>query len=137
MKKSILLVMLIALLSIGFSSCTSENKLAVECKAANKMCPINVGNGIKVTKIAYEDNKVVYTYDCPELTVGRDFIQNLEANKSEMKSMMRGMIESAPAGDDLHKLAQICKEADASIEFKYVGKPSGKSCSVILTPNEL
>lgn len=139
MKKNLLLCFLIAFFAVSFTSCGSKNaaveKLEATAKAANKLLPMNLGSGMKMKSINFTDGTLVYTVECMEVTCGRDFIPTLEEHKDELKDQMAsGIVNGNP---DMKKMAELCKEANASVEIKYVGVPSHKSVSIVLTPEEL
>lgn len=135
MKKAILYSFLMALFAITFSACSGgSSKLEKMCAEAQAQLPQNLGNGMKMTDIAYEDGNVVYTVECMEVTCGRDFIPTLEENKAQMKEMMIATYLKNP---QMKKMVDILKEENAGIEFVFTGKPSGKSAVIEIPSSEL
>lgn len=136
MKKAILYSFLMAIFAITFSACSGSgsSKLEKICNEAQAHLPQNLGNGMKMTNIAYEDGNIVYTVECMEVTCGRDFIPTVEENKEEMKQMM---LSSYMANPQMKKMAETLKEEGAGLEFVFKGKPSGKTAIIDIPSSEL
>lgn len=135
MKKAILLSFLMAIFAITFSACSGgSSKLDKICNEAQAQLPQNLGNGMKMTNIAYENGNVVYTVECMEVTCGRNFISDLEENKEQTKEMMIANYLSNP---QMKRMVNILKEENAGIEFQFKGKPSGKTAVIEIAPDEL
>lgn len=135
MKKALLYSFLMAIFAITFSACSGgSSKLEKICAEAQAQLPQNLGGGMKMTNIAFEDGNVVYTVECMEVTCGRDFISNIEENKDEMKSMMMASYLRNP---QMQKMVKLFKEENAGIEFVFKGKPSGQTAVIEISNSEL
>lgn len=135
MRKAILYTFLTAIFAITFSACSGgSSKLEKICAEAQAQLPQNLGGGLKMTGIAYEDGNVVYTVECMEVTCGRDFISTVEENKDQMKQMMMASYLDNPG---MKKMVKLFKDENAGIEFVFKGKPSGKTAVIEISNSEL
>lgn len=135
MRKAILYSFLMALFAITFSACSGgSSKLEKICAEAQAQLPQNLGGGMKMTNIAFENGNVVYTVECMEVTCGRDFISNIEENKDQMKEMMMASYLKNP---QMKKMVGLFKEENAGIEFVFKGKPSGQTATIEIANSEL
>ncbi len=137
MKKSILFTFLMAIFAITLSSCSSsQDKLQKACEEATKQCPVQADYGMSIVSIDYADNNVVYNVDVDEAIYGENAIQQFSAAKEQMSDAMKQAILSG-SDKDIAAMVELCREAGASIVFKYTGKPSGQSFEIEIPSSEL
>ena len=136
MKKSIFKFTILAFVGcmmIILAGCSAqENKLAKGVKEANKECPIDMGMGFSIERMAYENGDVVFTY------VLNDEIVNLEELKKNPDLLKQAVTASLsnPTGD-IKALLDLAAEEKAALRFVFKGKQKGKSVDIRLTPDEL
>lgn len=107
--------------------------LEADIRKSNRLCPIQAGPGITITKIEMSDRYVTYKAECDESQVsiaalkvsGAEVKQNIiEALRSE-----GGMVENA--------FINLLKKSNTGLIYNYVGDTSGNTCSVRIEANEL
>lgn len=132
MKKSILYVLFVALMSVALSSCSSKTRIKMECEAANKDCPMDLGYGMFCSSIEYDDddNAVKYNVKCnPQI------YQAIEVAPEEIKE---NIVEMFNDGDkDIIQLAKLCKESNTCIKFQFKDKQSGDKTTITIHPDEM
>lgn len=133
MKKTVYSLLLSLLAIVALSSCSggSTSKLAMECKAANALCPQYVDEGLTMTSVKFENGNVVYTCTCDEYLLGPDIIDRFDSVRPRMTA---AIIDSWVNDPDDTEIRDECNRAGANVIFIYVGKPSGKKMQIVVPP---
>lgn len=136
MKKSLLFALVLAVITLGLTSCTKSSQLELAVEQANKECPIHSGDGETIESITYEDHNIVYTISIDEDVLSDEGIKLIEENKDVIKTDMLNSFRT-DSDKDMTDFIKLCKEADAGIDFKFVGSRSKTSFTIKLDPDEL
>ena len=98
-----------------------------------KKTPMSVGYGITIVDIRVKGNQVIYDAECDESIIPIDV---LKEKKSEAKESVISMLKD---GSD-PKMAQdvkFCKKHNVEIVYRYIGKTSGNTCEIKVSPSEM
>lgn len=104
-----------------------------EVIAGNNEYPLDLGNGIVLTRSYISGDYVVYVYECDENTINMEM---LEQNKSTLLEDIKNTIRSS-SNPQLREFAKLCVNAGKGIEYLYIGDASGRKMIAFLTLSEL
>ena len=107
--------------------------LRSQIETSNVQMPMQIDEGMKITKVYLDGDYVVYNVEIDESMYS---VGNINASKSEVKSNIK---EALSGGDDpaMKVFVQFCKNAGKGIAYRYVGDQSGESATVYVGVDEL
>lgn len=137
MKKSIFFSLLMAIFAISLTSCSSkQDELKKACEEANKQCPIQADYGMAISSIDFVDNNVIYTVEVDESIYGADAIKQFSIAKDQLQEAMKQALKTG-SDKDIAAMAELCRNVDADLVFKYTGKPSGDTFEIEIPSTDL
>lgn len=99
--------------------------------AVKSALPINLGDGISLTDIRYENTVVSYIYTCDESQIDIDNLNNAT-------DFLKDQAKATLSNDIAAKL--LLKSLDqtvSSIAYTYIGNSSRKQCTVVLDDDDI
>ncbi len=75
----------------------------------------------------------MYIISCDEEFVD---VSLIESGRDGVKANIVAALRS-DTDEDLAHLVKLCKQANKGLAYKYVGKPSGTTCTIYIPCNEL
>ena len=109
-----------------------EIKLKAGIEAANKQCPIDMGETGKITSIVYDGENVVYTFYLNEEAAN---IKTLQKNPESMKTSLKIMFQNP--NKEVKSLLDLVVKCKAGLQMIYIGKDSGEQVVCELTTDEI
>lgn len=131
MKKITLLLLMVMAVVCG--SCLKQKSSDIEKAIAKerKNLPISLDKGASMTDIQLEGNYIVYTLKCDESVL------DIDALKAKKALVKESLITAFTESSQLRSFLRICRKAKKGVAFKYVGKKSGKVCTIRVSYKEL
>lgn len=119
-------------MAFTFASC-NESKLQVAVDAANKDCPLDLGEDMTVMAVYIENKFVVYDMDIDEDELPISLIRN---SKGAIKD---AMLESFVFSDamDNKELLEICRDTNTGIIYRMRNPGSDETCDIKIYADEL
>ncbi len=110
----------------------AEAPLMATIEMTNVQCPVEIDDGILMTKMALEGDYIVYyaLVDEDKLSVAE-----IEAEKKEYKDYVLQYL-SLP-DFSVRKLVQLFNNANKGVKYKYTGETSHRECIITITASEL
>lgn len=110
-----------------------KTQLQAEIIEMNKALPIETQAGITASKYSYDGKNVVLKMTCDENMISIDLFNQRK------EQIHDALVVNYRNDDDVSatSLFVLLTKNNAGFEVRYVGKTSGKFCSVILTPQEV
>lgn len=113
----------------------TETLLRLALSYAKADLPEEIDEGIVLTDVKLTNDCFLYIAECDEDIVDIDI---LNAVKSMLQDEMTKSIKEDIASDsDIQEFVKYCKKAHRGIGYKYVGKKSGKTCTVKIPYTQL
>lgn len=101
-----------------------------QVEAVNMECPMEVGEGMVMSRVYIADANVVYVYEVDENILSMD---EMEANSDELQASLDQYLSimwSDPSGK---AFLQACKNAGKNIAYSYQGQQTGKTLEFVCT----
>ena len=92
-----------------------EIKLKAGIEAANKQCPIDMGETGKITSIVYDGENVVYTFYLNEEAAN---IKTLQKNPESMKTSLKIMFQNP--NKEVKSLLDLVVKCKAGLQMIYI-----------------
>ena len=124
---AVILFISLSLLMMLTTGC-QEIKLKAGIEAANKQCPIDMGETGKITSIVYDGENVVYTFYLNEEAAN---IKTLQKNPESMKTSLKIMFQNP--NKEVKSLLDLVVKCKAGLQMIYIGKDSGEQVVCELT----
>ena len=128
---AVILFISLSLLMMLTTGC-QEIKLKAGIEAANKQCPIDMGETGKITSIVYDGENVVYTFYLNEEAAN---IKTLQKNPESMKTSLKIMFQNP--NKEVKSLLDLVVKCKAGLQMIYIGKDSGEQVVCELTTDEI
>ena len=128
---AVILFISLSLLIMLTTGC-QEIKLKAGIEAANKQCPIDMGETGKITSIVYDGENVVYTFYLNEEAAN---IKTLQKNPESMKTSLKIMFQNP--NKEVKSLLDLVVKCKAGLQMIYIGKDSGEQVVCELTTDEI
>lgn len=111
----------------------SDPNLMLQSMADNArlQTPQIIDEGIVMTDVYLDENNLVYEYRCDESLYDIDQM-NLIAD--ELRQSTLSEIVDDPV---ISRIAQLLKQTNRKLMYKYIGQTSKKDFSIIISPNEI
>lgn len=101
-------------------------------EATNEGLPMDVEEGVKMTRVFVEGDYVIYILTCDEDVLDIDLLRK---SKASMKKVIK---ENLSANDpDMERELQTMINAEKGVGYRYVGDTSGKSFTIEFPVSEL
>lgn len=110
-----------------------KHVLESEISDVNKKLPMQVENGVTVTKFTVEGNDAVYYYTCDENIIS---LNTLKSSKSQMHTNILASLTQTKDPETIHLLS-LLYNAEMGMTYKYVSKKNGKTIELKFTPQEI
>ena len=128
---AVILFISLSLLMMLTTGC-QEIKPKAGIEAANKQCPIDMGETGKITSIVYDGENVVYTFYLNEEAAN---IKTLQKNPESMKTSLKIMFQNP--NKEVKSLLDLVVKCKAGLQMIYIGKDSGEQVVCELTTDEI
>lgn len=133
MKKSILLFATAISFLFAATSCVNSNQTIIQAQAmvANRSCPMEVGNGLTLTKVDFPGRYVVYYYK------GEGMYFSQENVTQEMKAQIVQTMQTQAQNDaNTKKFIEALKKENVGIIYHYYNG-SGMIMDVVIEARDL
>ncbi len=100
-------------------------------KLNNSSCPLDMGGGLVMKKVALQGNSLLYEYEVDEDSTA------LSLYREQSRKIKQQMVAALTAGDTSRELVNMCVALSKSMIYNYVGKATGETVSIIFTLDEL
>ena len=133
MKKH--LYLLIIIITLVITSCTSAGKLEFIVATSSEECPMVIDEVTTCVDIFTENKNVVYkcTFDEDEAGIYLSKMDNLEYRKVQKKIMLEYLKNS----EDAREMIKLCKDAKYDIIYRFIGTVTGYKYEIVLSSHEL
>lgn len=113
---------------------TPDELLKAQVDAANATCPLEIGGGLVITKMAIEGNYVVYYNSVDDNVVSIPLLNQLkEESKNDIVARLKQQINDP----SFKAFIFACKNANKGIAYKYIGNTSKEECLILIELSEL
>ncbi len=113
----------------------ADEMLQMQIDVTNGQFPVDLGNGMMMTRLVREGNVVYYEYTCDESMIS---VKQISQNKKQVVDEIRKELENGIATDPSVKtFLQICKNADCDLGYRYVGSKTGTVAEAVLPLDDL
>lgn len=133
MKKTFLILIIAIVANLSSYAQTLQEQIKECVNQTNTTLPLPIGGDLMtLVKLTYENNILSYTFDINEdlSPKGDEVIPWLLSDKEILLGEMRDTFKSGiPFNDAL-------KTVKATIQYTYVGKPSGKNFTISINATE-
>ena len=135
MKKFLFFFLAAALSLATVTSCNvSDAFIQATVKAGNASCPLDMGNGMTMTKIDYSGSYVTYIYECDENLYSPSQDKATPELKQELISSLR---TSASTDPSVKQFLDALKKNGTGIIYHYYAPGSPSTMDVIIESPEL
>ena len=101
-----------------------------QIRLTNIQLPMDLGNNMTLDRMVREKNYLVYYYSWTD-----DMVDLLNLSKDEMKTEIKKSLKSDDPSFVMMK--NMCKDAGIGMAFCYVGRETGKKCTIRVSYKEL
>ena len=133
MKKYLSLFVSAVVMLLTIASCVNSNQAIIQAQAmaANRSCPMEVGNGLTLTKVEFSGLYVVYNYK------GEGLCFNQENVTPEMKVQIIQTLQTQAQNDaNTKKFIEALKKEHVGIIYHYYNG-SGMIMDVVIEARDL
>ena len=110
-----------------------KEALKAEIADVNGKLPVQVEEGVTVTKFTVEGNDAVYYYMCDEQVVSMDALRK---SQEKIKSGTLQALKTTRDPETLH-LLKMLRKGDMGLTYKYIGTKSNATVLVQYSPEEI
>jgi hypothetical protein len=121
MKKCFLLFVAAIAILFSVTSCSNGSQTIIQAQAiaANRSCPMEIGNGLTLTKVSYEGRYVVYSYK------GEGLYFSQENVTPEMKAQIAQSLQiQAQSDPNTKKFIEALKKENVGLIYHYYNSDS-------------
>lgn len=133
-KKASLTISYDDLMEALASKPTPDELLKTQVDITNATCPLQIGEGMVMTKLAIEGNYVVYHCSVNDNVVP---ISLLEQVKEDSKKEIIASLKQQINDPSFKTVIFACKNANKGIAYKYIGNTSKEECLILIELSEL
>ena len=135
MKKKLFVVFVgLVLVSMGLTPYNAQGQVKTLVKEIRQLLPISLGTMGDMTEVNQVDGNIEFTIQCNEEFVD---IKTLQQQPDQLRQTMKQSMLAQKDDPNVKLLIDEFSKYNKGITYRFIGKNSGQSVKVSLTPDDL